>query len=111
MIDTSVLEALLALSEDRREVTLDEIGEALGARAVNAVDIEELIDTLEHAGRRVVSPSTGRGADNLRKVLETARALAAELGRRPTQAEIAAKSGLSDDAVRHALAFARVLQR
>jgi hypothetical protein len=106
-----IVDALLASSEDRREVALDAIGEALGARAVTPAEIEEVIATLEHRGRRVYGAETGRGADNLRAVLTAARALAAELGRPATRAEIAAKSGLSDAAVAHALAFAKVLQR
>ena len=47
----------------------------------------------------------------LRRVLETARALVAELGRKPSVDEIAARSGLSPEHVRHALALARIMQR
>jgi DNA-directed RNA polymerase sigma subunit (sigma70/sigma32) len=47
----------------------------------------------------------------LKTVVATARALSVELGRRPSVAEIAARSGLTEDDVRHALSLARVMQR
>ena len=107
----AIVSSLLASSEDRREVSLDAIGESIGTRAVTAVDIDEVIGALEASGRRVVGASTGSGVANLRAVLDAVRSLGAELGRRPTRAEIAERSGLSADAVQHALALSAVIQR
>jgi hypothetical protein len=107
----SIVSSLLASSEDSREVSLDALGEAIGARAVTADEIEEMIDALERAGRRVVGKKTGSGVANLRAVLDATRALGAELGRLPTRDEIAARSGLSSEAIAHALALARIMQR
>ncbi len=93
------------------EVTLDALGEAIGAMLISSEEIDLMISTLEARGVRVVGPEGGGGEAHLRVVVTTARALVAELGRRPTSAEIAARSGLALDDVRHALALARVMQR
>ena len=106
-----VVEGLLAASTDSRVVSLDEIGDAIGTRAVTTADIEAILAALEARARRIVGKDTGRGVDNLRAVLAATRALASELGRKPTLDEIVARSGLSRDAVHHALALARVMQR
>ncbi len=103
--------ALLASSESSREVTLDAIGEAIGTRAVSHDDVDAIMRALEAKGRRVTGPEGGGGEERLRSVLAAARVLVAELGRKPTIAEIAARSGLSEDHVRHALSLARVMQR
>jgi hypothetical protein len=66
---------------------------------------------LESKGRRVVGPEGGGGEERLKKVVEAARTLGPELGRKPTLAEIAACAGLSPLEVRHALALLRVMQR
>lgn len=107
----SILAALLASSEGAGEVTLDEIGEAVGVTAVSLEDVDALLVALEGAGRRVSGPQGARGVGNLRRVLPEARALAASLGRRPTLAELAARTGLSEEEVRHALALGRVMGR
>jgi hypothetical protein len=106
-----VVDALLAASEDSRQVTLDAVGDAIGTLAVDARDVEAIFDALEAAGRRIGAPSGSHGESRLREVLVAARALRAELGRAPTAEEVAARSGLSLDAVRHALALAKVMQR
>ena len=106
-----ILAKLLAASEGSREVTLDEVGEAIGVAAVSFEDVEALLGALEGAGRRVRGPEGARGVGNLRRVLPEARALATSLGRRPTLAELAARTGLSEDDVRHALALGRVMGR
>jgi DNA-directed RNA polymerase sigma subunit (sigma70/sigma32) len=93
------------------EVTLDALGEALGARAVSHAEIDAMIAALEARGVKVVAPEGGGGEERLRVVVATARALVAELGRKPRPAEIAARSGLSEDEVRRALALAQVIQR
>jgi DNA-directed RNA polymerase specialized sigma subunit len=43
-------------------------------------------------------------------VVTAARTLTARLGRKPTVAEIAGESGLSEAAVKHALALVKVMQ-
>lgn len=106
-----VVEELLAASQDAREVSLDAIGEALGTRAVSADEIELVFAALEAKGRRLVGPEGGGGEERLKRVVQAARALAAELGRRATVAEIGAHAGLSELEVRHALALAKVMQR
>jgi hypothetical protein len=106
-----IVDALLASSEDSRTVSLDALGEAIGARAVTQDEIDGVIAALESAGRKVGDEAGPQGESRLRLVLETARALKAELGRAPTAPEIAARAGLSEDAVRHALALVRVMQR
>jgi len=105
----SVVRELIARSA--REVTLDEIGEALGALAASTDEIDAILSALEAAGRAIVGPEGGRGAETLRAVLPAARALAASFGRKPTIDEIAAHIGLPAERVRHALALGRVMGR
>ena len=106
-----IVDDLLAASNDTREVHLDSIGEAIGARAVTTPEIVAIIDALDAAGRKLVGPQGGAGEDRLKAVIAAARALAPELGRKPTVPEIAARSGLSEQEVRHALALVKVMQR
>lgn len=107
----SIVDRLLASSAESGEVHLDEVGEAIGARAITTPEIEAMLDAIDAAGRKLVGPSGGAGEDRLKAVVAAARALALTLGRRPTVAEIAAESGLSEAAVKHALALVRVMQR
>ena len=106
-----VVDALVRTSDDAREVSLDAIGEALGTRAVSADEIELMFLSLEARGRRIVGPEGGGGEERLKRVVQGARAFAAEHGRRASVAEIAALTGLSELEVRHALALAKVMQR
>lgn len=106
-----VATALLRASEDRRAVTLDEIGEALGVLAVSADEIDALMAELETAGRTIEAPDVAAGESRLRIVLAIARTLRAELGRTPRPEEIAARASIPLEAVRHALALAKVMQR
>jgi hypothetical protein len=107
----SVLIALLQASEVSREVSLDGIGEAFGTLAVTAEEIDQLLTDLEDRGRRVVGPSGGGGESRLKTVIAAARALEGELGRKARPAEIAARAGITEEQVRHALALARVIAR
>lgn len=104
-----VVEALLAAHE--KEISLDDLGEAIGDRAASTDEIDAMISALEGKGRTVGTHSGKSGVAMLHTVLETARAVADERGRRPTHAEIAERSGLTVDEVRQALALARVMQR
>jgi hypothetical protein len=106
-----VLAVLLAASEDARVVTLDQIGEAVGTLAVSVADVDALIIALEAEGRRIAGPEGQRGVANLRRILPEVRALTESLGRRPTIAELAARTGLSEADVRHALALGNVMGR
>jgi hypothetical protein len=106
------LQILLLQSKEGGTVTLDAIGDALGARAVTHEEIDSIVARLEKAGRIVgEEPKEGVGVARLRKVVETGRALRAELGRSASPEEIAASSGLDLAAVRHALELAKVMQR
>lgn len=107
----AVLDALLAESKDTSEVSLDALGTALGTHAISTDDVDEIMHALEDAGRKVIGPEGGGGEDRLRIVVMTARALVAELGRKPSVSEIAKRSGLAEDEVRQALALSQVMQR
>lgn len=101
---------LLAASAADGQVALDAIGDAIGARRVEIAEIEALIAALEDAGRRIIGPEGGGGEGRLGRVLTAARKLRAA-GVTPTIAAIVAETGMTHDAVRHALALARVMQR
>jgi uncharacterized protein YidB (DUF937 family) len=104
----AIVERLLAASETN--ITLDEVGEAIGLELVSQSEIEEILDRLERAGRRVgsVTPSIRQ---HLQTVLVEARALRNEQGSSPSVAMIAQKTGLSIGEVRAALLYASVLSR
>ncbi len=105
-----VIDALLADSAPGASIHLDRVGDAVGAQAFSADDIEAVIAALESAGRQVVSPSA-TGKTDLPAVLEAARAIQSESGSRATVAAIAKRTGLTEDAVRLALSLGRVMGR
>jgi hypothetical protein len=107
----AIVDALIAKNASSSEVTLDAIGEAIGALAVGQDEIERMLDAIEARGCRVVAPTGGGGPARLKKVLDTARAFVTQHGRRPSVDEIVATSGLTRDEVSTALALARVMQR
>lgn len=107
----AIVDGLLEASEPTKELTLDAIGDAIGAKAITPDEIDALMTALEAAGRVIVGPRGGDGEEHLRAVITTARSLTPELGRKPTPSEIAERSGLSLLEVRHALALAKVMQR
>lgn len=107
----TVVDQLLATSKSGGEVSLDAIGEAIGARAISQEEIEEVFRALESKSRRIGSPQGGDGEIHLRAVLLAARTLSKELGRKPTVDEIATRSGLSHESIRHALMLAQIMQR
>lgn len=106
-----VIRELLAASESTGSLTVDAIGEALGALAVTADEIDQLFTALELAGRTIAAPEGVDLPGRLRDVLGATRRVAAELGRRPTLSELAAATGLDEAQVRHALSYGRVLGR
>jgi hypothetical protein len=106
-----VVDGLIELSAARREVTLDEIGDALGILPASHDEIDTMLAVLEAAGRKVVGPEGGGGEATLRRVLDEARAIRLATGRSPGAPELAARLGLPLERVRHALALARVIAR
>jgi DNA-binding MarR family transcriptional regulator len=107
----AVTEQLLRDSEASGHVSLDQIGDAIGARAVSISEVDAVIDVLERAGRIVAPGDKPRGEAHLQAVVRSIRELSAQLGRRPTQVEIAERAGLTQSEVSHALQLARIMQR
>lgn len=97
--------------EDRREIDLDRIGEALGLAVASTDEIDRVMGSLEARGIRVVAPEGGGGERKLAEVLKAARVLRTKLGRAPNVREIAEASGLSEGDVRHALELSKVMGR
>ena len=106
-----MIEQLLRESEASGHLTLDQIGDAIGARAVSYVDVDVVIDALESAGRVIDAGAKPRGEEHLQLIVRSIRELSVQLGRRPTQPEIAERSGLTQAEVSHALQLARIMQR
>jgi hypothetical protein len=104
----AVLESLL--SRRQRAITLDELGDAIGAMSITGEEIGALIDALEGEGCSVAAEPGGDGAKALRQVLDVARTMKAS-GRTPTAADIASATGLPLPRVHHALALARIMSR
>jgi hypothetical protein len=92
-------------------LTLDALGDAIGSLAITPDEIDALMAALEAQGRRLLGPEGGGGEQRLGRVIAAARALTSETGRRPGVAEVAERSGLTPEQVRHALALLRVMQR
>ena len=82
---------------------LDDLAEELIRKPLSYPEIEELIVALEAAGVDLEGPGTPARPEELARVLDSARAFAAEHGRRPTVAELADRAGLSPIVVRRAL--------
>jgi hypothetical protein len=106
----AIVAALLAKTPRGGTLTLDDLGEAIGTRAVTPPEIDAMIALVEAQGRAVQAPEGQRGESNLKRVLEAARALRSE-GLAPRPEDIAARTGLTREEVAHALALARVMQR
>jgi hypothetical protein len=108
---SALVDSLAAASHASNEVTLDTLGDAIGARSVSYNEIDDIIAALEQRGRRVTAESDGRIEDRLRAVVSAGRTLTIELERRPTVPEIADRTHLSSAQVRSALMLARIIQR
>jgi hypothetical protein len=107
---TDIVDALVA-GAPAGEVSLDELGAAIGARAVTTAEIDAMIDAIEARGVSVCAPRGGDGEQHLGRVISASRDLRAELGRVPRVDELAERAGLSAAEVRHALSLARIMQR
>ena len=105
-----IVERLLAATVPGDSVSLDAIGEQVGAEPVSYDEIGEIIDALERAGRPVASPALG-AAQTLKQVLAAAREARRTSGRTPTVQELERATGLDRTAVLTALRFADVLRR
>jgi len=103
-----ILQTLLA--RDESALSLDTIGDAIGAIAITPDEIEELFGALEAAGRQV-ERTTPNVREHLGVVLREARRLRQQLKAPPTVESIAAATGLDESAVRAALLYASVLGR
>ena len=88
-------------------LSLNTLSEELVDKPVDYADIEELIGALEDAGVDLDATEAPPPPAQLIQVLGAARALAAETGKRPTIAEIAAHTGLTLTVVRQALRLGR----
>lgn len=108
---TPVLNKLLAASAESGTVTLDAVGEALGALAVSTDDIDALLTALEARGVEIVAPSGGGAEAHLKRVVAAARALKLQLSRRPTLSEVSAQAELTPQEALVALALLRIMQR
>jgi len=91
-------------------ITLDAIGEAVGAQRVSVTDIEALFDELERRGVAVEDGLSAELPILLERVLGAARALRAR-GEALSPAAVARECGAGEREVRVALLFARVLER
>jgi len=99
------------LAQHATEVTLDQIGEALGALGVSTEEVEGIFAQLEAHGRQVGSSAGGRAQAHLKRVIDAARTLKQESVGRPTVSEVAVRAELSRDEVLGALFLLRVMQR
>jgi hypothetical protein len=104
---TAIVDALAARGGD---VSIDDLGDAIGVRAVTPDEIDAMMRAIEARGIAIVAPAGG-AEKHLGAVVKATRALRAELGRTPTIAEVAARAAIAETDVRHALALARVMQR
>lgn len=98
------------LARDESVLSLDIIGDAIGAMAITPDEIEELFSALEAAGRQV-ERTTLNVREHLGIVLREARRLRQHLKAPPTVEAIAEATGLNETAVRAALLFASVMGR
>jgi len=91
-------------------VTLDAMGEVIGAQAIGVEYVEALLDALEAEDLVSRQPLEADLAGLLVKVLGAARALRAQ-GRSIAPSELATHAGISEREVRVALLYAHVLER
>jgi SOS response regulatory protein OraA/RecX len=101
--------ALKLLATGARTFTLDEVGEALGERAVGSEEVETLLQRLESEGAQVDSAVSDSLAPLLQKVIRYARELRAQ-GHAPNPRLIAERGGLSMREVRVALLYFDVIK-
>jgi 2-hydroxychromene-2-carboxylate isomerase len=106
-----LVEQLLEGTVPGDAVSLDAIGEAIGARRISQDEIDEILETIEARGRVAAAPAGGHGEERLKRALAAARILRAELSRPPSVDQIAERAGLTRAEVEHALTLAKIMQR
>lgn len=107
----AIVDGLLARFTRGEAIALDDVGDALGTTAASYDEIDAMLRALEAEGRRVAGPEGAKGERTLQTVLADARVFRAEHGRAPSAAQIAERTGLDVERVRHALALARVMAK
>lgn len=90
-------------------LSLDQIGEAAGVRAISADDVEALFARLEADGIAIGDGESVDLAKMLREVIQTALQLRAK-GEKASPENIAKHSSLSKEAVKIALLYSEVLR-
>ena len=83
------MQQLLRASEPSGEITLDQLGDAIGTLAASYPEIDAMIAALEAEQRHVVAPTGGSGEAHLARVVNAAKELTRELGHRPNVDAIA----------------------
>ncbi|UQA63424.1 sigma-70 domain-containing protein [Polyangium aurulentum] len=99
----SIVEELIDRHASAGRVDLNDIAEAIDARAVSYDEVEYIVTRLEAEGLEVGEPIDAAEVRVMRTVIGAARNLRSSLKRSPTIAEIAAVSGHTQQAVRRAL--------
>ena len=102
--------ARVLLGRQRRQLSLNEIGEVIGTDPATPAAIEALFAQLEAHGIEVEATATSLPSDNLSLVLRVARELRGQ-GISTSIDNLVSATGLSRDQVRGALLFAQMLQR
>ena len=97
------------LAGGARSLSLDEVGDALGDRAVGADEVEKLLQRLESHGARIDNFVSEGLAPLLKQVISFARELR-EQGHNPSPSLIAKTSGLTVREVRVALLYFDVIK-
>ncbi|HEY6882151.1 MAG TPA: hypothetical protein VI299_29175 [Polyangiales bacterium] len=92
-------------------ITLDAIGDAIGAHAVSTDEIDALFTSLEARGRTIAAPAGGEGEQWLKRVIQAARELKQAAPRRLTIDDVAQHAGLPRQRVISALALLHIMQR
>ena len=98
-----IIDELMARQAMTERVDLNDIAEVIGTRAVSYDEVEHIISELERRGCLVGGDPTLEELQVMQDVVTTARALADELGRRPTVDEIAERLATPTFVVRRAL--------
>jgi hypothetical protein len=106
-----VLKSLLARTKRGGEITLDDLGDAIGTMAITPEEIDALMTALEARGRTIGSEPGGFGEETLKRILDAARVIRDRAGRAPSAADLAKSTGLPIARVRNALALARVIAK
>lgn len=109
---TILVDLVLDLLKTRQRslISLDELGELVGDRAISSAEIELLIGQLEAKGIEIGGDQQVDLKGLLVAVLKTARLLQAQ-GKAAHAPAIAAESGLSLATVRVALLYSEVIRR